>query len=50
LSSGSQGGVPEVSNPNQFGAVIGYARIPVSNELLIEEVRQTVLSTFLNLV
>jgi hypothetical protein len=39
---------PEVSNPNQFGAAIGYALIPVSNEPLIEEVRQTVLSAFLN--
>jgi hypothetical protein len=39
---------PEVSNPNQFGAAIGYARIPVSNVLLVEKVRQTVLGTFLN--
>ena len=46
---------PEVGNPNQFGAAIGYARIPLSNaltdpvsNLLIDEVRQTVFSTFLN--
>ena len=46
---------PEAGNPNQFGAAIGYARIPFRNALidpvsnaLVDEVRQTVFSTFLN--
>lgn len=39
---------PEVGNPDQFGAALGYARIPVSNVLQIDEVRQTVFSAFLN--
>lgn len=41
---------PEVSNPNQLGAALGYARIPVVASInpTINEVRQTVLSTFLN--
>lgn len=40
---------PEVGNPDQFGAALGYARIPVNNVLQIDEVRQTVFSTFLNI-
>lgn len=42
---------PEVGNPNQFGAAFGYARIPVLTSLnpAIDEVRQSVLSFFLNL-
>ena len=47
---------PEAGNPNQFGAAIGYARIPFRNALtdpvshvLVDEVRQTVFSTFLNI-
>lgn len=47
---------PEAGNPNQFGAAIGYARIPLRNALidpvnhvLVDEVRQTVFSTFLNI-
>jgi hypothetical protein len=46
---------PEVGNPNQFGVALGYARIPFSNALtdpvsnmLVDEVQQTVLSTYLN--
>jgi hypothetical protein len=39
---------PEVGNPDQFGAAIGYARIPVKNVLEFDEVQQTVLSAFLN--
>jgi hypothetical protein len=46
---------PEVGNPNQFGAALGYARIPFTNALidpvsnvLVNEVQQTVLSTYLN--
>lgn len=41
---------PEVGNPDQFGAALGYARIPVVVSLnpTINEVRQTVFSTFLN--
>ncbi|MEO8343547.1 MAG: hypothetical protein ABI536_06975 [Gallionella sp.] len=39
---------PEVGNPDQFGAALGYARIPVSNVLQINEVRQTVFSAFMN--
>lgn len=47
---------PDAGNPNQFGAAIGYARIPFRNALidpvsnaLVDQVRQTVFSTFLNL-
>jgi hypothetical protein len=47
---------PEVGSPDQFGAALGYARIPFSNTLtdpvshvMVDEVRQTVFSTFLNL-
>lgn len=47
---------PDAGNPDQFGAAIGYARIPLRNPLidpvskvLVNEVRQTVLSTFLNI-
>jgi hypothetical protein len=39
---------PEVGNPDQFGAALGYARIPVKNVSQFDEVRQTVFSTFLN--
>ena len=46
---------PEVGNPNQFGAALGYANIPFTNALtdpvnnvLVNEVQQTVLSTYLN--
>lgn len=41
---------PEAGNPDQFGAALGYARIPVvaSIDPTINEVRQTVFSTFLN--
>lgn len=46
---------PEAGNPNQFGAALGYAKIPFSNALtdpvnhvMVDEVRQTVFSTFLN--
>ena len=41
---------PEVGNPDQFGVALGYARIPVVASLdpTINEVRQTILSTFLN--
>ena len=42
---------PEIGNPNQFGAALGYTRIPVvatSIDPTINEVRQTVFSTFLN--
>ena len=46
---------PEVGNPNQFGAALGYAKIPFTNALtdpvnnvLVNEVQQTVLSTYLN--
>jgi hypothetical protein len=46
---------PEVGNPNQFGAALGYAQIPFTNALtdpvnnvLVNEVEQTVLSTYLN--
>ncbi|MGA7750475.1 MAG: hypothetical protein WCA63_10040 [Gallionella sp.] len=46
---------PEVGNPNQFGAALGYARIPFSDALtdpvsnaLVDEVQQIVFSTFLN--
>jgi len=46
---------PEVDKPNQIGAALGYARIPLSNvqfdkvsNTLIDDIRQTVLSTFLN--
>jgi hypothetical protein len=47
---------PDAGNPDQFGAAIGYARIPLRNPLidpvskvLVDEVRQTVFSTFLNI-
>ena len=40
---------PEAGNPDQFGAALGYARIPVRNILQINEVRQSILSTFLNI-
>jgi hypothetical protein len=47
---------PEVGNPNQFGAAIGYARIPLRNTLTdpvsnvpVDEIRQFVFSTFLNI-
>ena len=40
---------PEVGNPDQFGAAVGYARIPVIDVLEINEVRQSTLSTFLNI-
>ncbi len=39
----------EVGNPDQFGAALGYARIPVINVMQINEVRQSILSTFLNI-
>jgi hypothetical protein len=46
---------PDVGNPNQFGAALGYARIPFSNTLAdpvsnapVSEAQQTVLSAFLN--
>jgi hypothetical protein len=46
---------PEVGNPNQFGAALGYAKIPFTNALidpvsnvLVNEVQQTVLSAYLN--
>lgn len=39
---------PEIGNPNQFGAALGYALIPVNNVPQIDEVRQAVFSTFLN--
>ncbi len=46
---------PEVGNPNQFGAALGYAEIPFTDALtdpvsnaLVDEVQQTVLSAFLN--
>jgi hypothetical protein len=46
---------PEAGNPDQFGAALGYARIPFINALtdpvshmMVDEVRQTVFSTFLN--
>jgi hypothetical protein len=47
---------PEVGNPNQFGVALGYARIPLRNplidpvsNLMIDEIRQSVFSTFLNI-
>jgi hypothetical protein len=47
---------PEAGNPDQFGAAVGYARIPFRNPLidpvskaLVEDVKQTVLSTFINI-
>jgi hypothetical protein len=47
---------PEVGNPNQFGAAIGYADIPFTNpqldpvsNTLVDKVRQTVFSMYLNL-
>jgi hypothetical protein len=42
---------PEVGNPNQFGAALGYARIPVVASInpSIYEVRQNIFSAFLNL-
>jgi hypothetical protein len=47
---------PEAGNPNQFGAAIGYAMIPFRNpqidpvsNAVVDHVRQTVISTFLNL-
>jgi hypothetical protein len=47
---------PEAGNPNQFGAAIGYAKIPFVNpqidpvsNTLVDNVRQTVYSAFLNL-
>lgn len=40
---------PEVGNPDQLGAALGYARIPVMNVVQINEVRQSILSTFLNI-
>ena len=40
---------PEVGNPDQFGAAVSYARIPVMDVPEINEVRQTTLSTFLNM-
>ena len=40
---------PEVGNPDQFGAALGYARIPIMNVLQINEVRQSLLSTFFNI-
>lgn len=47
---------PDAGNPNQFGAAIGYARIPFRNaqidpvsNTLVDQVRQTVFSTFLNI-
>lgn len=46
---------PDVGNPNQFGAALGYARISFRNALtdpvsyvLVDEVQQTVFSAFLN--
>ncbi len=46
---------PEIGNPNQFGAALGYARIPFNNAVtdtvsnaLVDEVQQTVLNAFLN--
>ena len=46
---------PEVGNPDQFGVALGYARIPLRNaqidpvsNALIDEIRQAVLSAFLN--
>lgn len=46
---------PEIGNPNQFGAALGYAQIPLKNALtdpvsnaLVDEVEQTVFSAFLN--
>ena len=47
---------PEAGNPDQFGAAIGYVRIPFRSPLmdpvsnaLVDEVQQTVLSSFLNI-
>ena len=40
---------PEVGNPDQLGAALGYARIPVMNVMQINEVQQNILSTFLNI-
>lgn len=47
---------PDAGNPNQYGAAIGYADIPLRNPLtdpvsnqIVDEVKQTVLSAFLNL-
>jgi hypothetical protein len=41
---------PEVGNPNQYGVALGYAKIPIveSNDPTINEVQQTVFSTFFN--
>jgi hypothetical protein len=41
---------PEVGNPDQLGAALGYARIPIVSSIdpTINEVRQTVFSAFLN--
>lgn len=40
---------PEVGNPDQIGAALGYAHIPVKNIVQINEVRQSIFSTFLNI-
>jgi hypothetical protein len=40
---------PEVGNPDQFGAALGYARLPVMHVMQMNEVRQSILSTFLNI-
>ena len=47
---------PDAGNPNQFGAAIGYAKIPFSNAVIdpvskasVSEAQQTVVSTFFNL-